>query len=95
MKVLQDCCQSVLFQLTRPFLLVTPKQGVLPKLGLFDIQRVLSAIFAPISTVVTLYLALKPCLCALWEPAALSALQFYPQPVAFIVIDVSRQPHDP
>ena len=37
--------------------------------GMFDIQPVLSAIPGPISTLVTLYFALNPPLCRLWEPA--------------------------
>ena len=37
--------------------------------AMFDIQPVLSAIPAPISTLVTLYFALNPPLCRLWEPA--------------------------
>ena len=36
---------------------------------MFDIEPVLSAIPAPISTLVTLYFALNPPLCRLWEPA--------------------------
>ena len=50
--------------------IVTSVEGMLRgESGMFDIQPVLSAIPAPISTLVTLYFALNPPLCRLWEPA--------------------------
>ena len=57
-------------QVKKKYKAATPSKRMLRgESAMFDIQPVLSAIPAPISTLVTLYFALNPPLCRLWEPA--------------------------